>query len=36
MEETLGIFYETLKWIENAATDLKYQVEEIDKQVNNN
>jgi|OM-RGC.v1.028191514 hypothetical protein len=24
MEESLGIFYETLKWIESAAVDLKF------------
>ena len=29
MEKTLENFYSSLKWIENATTDLKFQVEDI-------
>ena len=31
MESTLSTMYETLKWIENAAADLNYEVEEVEK-----
>lgn len=30
IDQTLNIFYDTLKWIENAAVDLKFQVEEVE------
>ena len=33
IDKTLNIFYDTLKWIENAAVDLKFQVEEVEDRI---
>ena len=35
MEMSLGNFYSSMKWIENATVDLGYQIEEIHDRVNN-
>jgi hypothetical protein len=29
IEETLGLFYESTKWLENQAIDLQYKLEEV-------
>ena len=36
MEMALSNFYSSLKWIENASVDLKFQVEEIENKINKN
>ena len=33
IDEKLNIYYETLIWMENAAVDLNYQVEEVAKRL---
>jgi len=36
MEKSLANFYSSLKWIENASVDLKFQVDEIQQKINVN
>ena len=33
MEKTLENFYSSLKWVENAAVDLKFQVDDIQNKI---
>ena len=33
IDKTLNIFYDTLKWIQNAAVDLKFQTEEVEERI---
>ena len=34
IEETLGIFYEAMKWIENSTVDLTFQLQEVQRKLN--
>ena len=35
INSTLNMYYDTLKWIENAAVDLRFQTEEVEEKINN-
>ena len=34
VDETFNMYYETLQWLENAAVDLKFQIEEVEDKMN--
>jgi hypothetical protein len=33
INNTLNLYYDTLKWVENSAVDLKFQVEEVEEKI---